>query len=374
VAPARDRPSDQVPDRARERVMDGHEDVTAHMVVDAREAVDALPDGVVIADEQGIVRLVNDRATSLLGTTRQAAEGRSLAEVVTITNQEGASWVACTRPYDGLVTRTGVPEQSWVTPSGEEVLVTARIHRGPGHGPVTDVAVSLRSGRARARLDRDRSDLVATVAHELRSPLTGVKGFVQALLNRWDRLNDEQKKLMLTTVHADSDRLSRLITELLDVARLDTGRLSMHPRPCDVPTLTGRVIESVRAGAPHDIEFQAPQDLPEIWADPDKFTQVLTNLVENAIRHGSDPVTVTASKEGDHVSIQVDDSGEGIPPEVRQRAFTKFWTTGQRGGSGLGLYLVNGLVRAHGGATTIDDAPEGGARITTTWPAFDPGD
>ena len=374
MAPARDRLSDQVPDRAHERVMDGHEDVTAHMVVDAREAVDALPDGVVIADEQGIVRLVNDRATSLLGTTRQAAEGRSLAEVVTITNQEGASWVACTHPYDGLVTRTGVPEQSWVTPSGEEVLVTARIHRAPGHGPVTDVAVSLRSGRARARLDRDRSDLVATVAHELRSPLTGVKGFVQALLNRWDRLNDEQKKLMLTTVHADSDRLSRLITELLDVARLDTGRLSMHPRPCDVPTLTGRVIESVRAGAPHDIEFQAPQDLPEIWADPDKFTQVLTNLVENAIRHGSDPVTVTASKEGDHVSIQVDDSGEGIAPEVRQRAFTKFWTTGQRGGSGLGLYLVNGLVRAHGGATTIDDAPEGGARITTTWPAFDPGD
>ena len=134
----------------------------------------------------------------------------------------------------GWSIRTGVPEQSWVLPTGDEVLVAARIHRAPGRGPVTEVAVSLRSGRARARLDRERSDLVATVAHELRSPLTGVKGFVQALLNRWDRLNDEQKKLMLTTVHADSDRLSRLITELLDVARLDTGRLSMHQRPCDV--------------------------------------------------------------------------------------------------------------------------------------------
>jgi len=204
----------------------------------------------------------------------------------------------------------------------------------------------------------------------LRSPLTGVKGFVQALLNRWDRLNDDQKKLMLTTVHADSDRLSRLITELLDVARLDTGRLAMHPRNCDIPTLTGRVIDSVRAGAPHRIDFRAPEDLPEIWADPDKFTQVLTNLVENAIRHGSDPVHVSASKEGDLVVIQVDDSGDGIPPEIRQRAFTKFWTTGQRGGSGLGMYLVNGLVRAHGGTVTIDDAPEGGARIITTWPAF----
>jgi len=339
------------------------------MVSDARQAVDALPDGVVIADHGGIVRLVNDRAASLLGTTCAAAERRPLDEVLAVTNQEGASWVACTRPYDGLVTRTGVPEQSWITPAGEEVLVTARIHRTDG-GPVTDVAVSLRSGRARARLDRDRSDLVATVAHELRSPLTGVKGFVQALLNRWDRLNDEQKKLMLTTVHADSDRLSRLITELLDVARLDTGRLSMHQRPCDVPVLTGRVIDSVRAGAPHAIELTAPEDLPQVWADPDKFTQVLTNLIENALRHGADPVTVTASKDGQHVVVQVDDSGDGIPPEIRQRAFTKFWTTGQRGGSGLGLYLVNGLVRAHGGTVTIDDAPDGGARIITTWPAF----
>jgi PAS domain S-box-containing protein len=349
---------------------DPGDDVTGHMVVDARQAVDALPDGVVIADAEGVVRLVNDRAVALLGTTREAAEGRALAEVLAVTNQEGSGWVACTRPYDGLVTRTGVPEQSWVLPSGDEVLVTARIHRAPDHGPVTDVAVSLRSGRARARLDRDRSDLVATVAHELRSPLTGVKGFVQALLNRWDRLSDDQKRLMLTTVHADSDRLSRLITELLDVARLDTGRLSMHQRPCDVPTLAARVIESVRAGAPHRIELQTPAGLPEIWADPDKFTQVLTNLLENAIRHGSDPVTVGALRVEDQVVVRVDDSGDGIPPEIRRRAFTKFWTTGQRGGSGLGLYLVNGLVRAHGGSVTIDDAPEGGARISTTWPVF----
>jgi signal transduction histidine kinase len=316
------------------------------------------------------VRLLNDRAAAMLTTPREGAVGRPLAEVLTLRNTDGAGWVDCTHPYEGLTTRTGIPEQSWVLQSGDEVLVTARIHRPADRSRVTCVAVSLRSGRARARLDRDRSDLVATVAHELRSPLTGVKGFVQALLNRWDRLSDEQKKLMLTTVHADSDRLSRLITELLDVARLDTGRLSMHQRPCDVPVLTGRVIESVRAGAPHEIDFQAPGDLPEIWADPDKFTQVLTNLIENAIRHGSDPVLVSASEQGDLVAVQVDDSGDGIPPEIRQRAFTKFWTTGQRGGSGLGLYLVNGLVRAHGGTTTIDDAPAGGARITTTWPAF----
>ena len=336
----------------------------------AQGAVDLLPDGVVVADGDGLVRLLNHRAALMLGISPDAAEGKPLDDVLGVTNQEGAGWCACVRPYDGLVIRTGVPEQSWVLPTGDEVLVAARIHRAPSRGPITEVAVSLRSGRARARLDRERSDLVATVAHELRSPLTGVKGFVQALLNRWDRLNDEQKKLMLTTVHADSDRLSRLITELLDVARLDTGRLSMHQRPCDVGQLTHRVIESVRAGAPHQIEYDAPEDLPGIWADPDKFTQVLTNVLENAIRHGADPVSVTARSEGDLVAVQVDDCGDGIAPDIRQRAFTKFWTTGQRGGSGLGLYLVNGLVRAHGGTVTIDDSPTGGARIVMTWPAF----
>jgi signal transduction histidine kinase len=336
------------------------------------DTVDLLPDGVVLADADGRVTLLNDRAATLLGVGREASVGRPLDEVLAVTDHEGARWVACVTPYDGLVTRTGVPEQAWVLPTGEEVLVAARMHRAHRAGPVTTVAVTLRSGRARARLDRERSDLVATVAHELRSPLTGVKGFVQALLNRWDRLNDEQKKLMLTTVHADSDRLSRLITELLDVARLDTGRLSTHPRPCDVGVLTRRVVESVRAGAPHLIEYSAPDDLPPVWADPDKFTQVLTNLLENAIRHGSPPVRITASVRGPLVTVQVDDQGEGIPPEIRQRAFTKFWTTGQRGGSGLGLYLVNGLVRAHGGTVTIDSAPGGGARIVTTWPAFVP--
>jgi signal transduction histidine kinase len=338
--------------------------------------MDALADGVVIADESGLVRVINEVGCHLLGIKTGEAIGRKLRDVLLLQNHDGATWLDVNHPYADFATRTGVPEQSWTLPSGLEVLVTARILRTQRLGPITGIALSLRSGRGRARLDRERSDLVATVAHELRSPLTGVKGFVQAMLNRWDKLNDDQKKLMLTTVNADADRLSRLITELLDVARIDTGRLSLYPRPSSVTILVGRIVASVAAGTARTIESDFADDLPEISVDPDKFTQVVTNLVENGVRHGDGLVLVTARRlhpdsEYDGVLLTVDDEGEGIPVEIRKRVFTKFWQHGVRGGSGLGMYIVNGLVRAHGGTVEILDSPSGGARIALTWPAED---
>jgi len=333
----------------------------------AIDPLDALPDGVVLAGPDGSVTVTNAVACRMLGV--EDAVGRPLADVLVLLDTDGRAWVDANEPYAGLVTRTGVPEQSWLLPDGTEVLTHARLHRDRPGGAVTGVAITMRSGRGRARLDRERSDLVATVAHELRSPLTGVKGFVQALLNRWDKLNDEQKKLMLTTVSVDSDRLSRLIAELLDVARLDTGRLQLHPRPSDAAVLTERVVNSVQQTATsRQIVLKADPDLPSITVDPDKFTQVVTNLVENAVRHGEGTVSITLGADDTMVTLTVEDEGEGIPAELRKRVFTKFWKGGESAGSGLGLYLVGGLVKAHGGTVTVTDAAGGGARIVTTWP------
>ena len=254
------------------------------------------------------------------------------------------------------------------------MLVTGRINRPVRFGRWRASALVIRSGRGRARLDRDRSDLVATVAHELRSPLTGVKGFVSTLLSKWDRLNDEQKKLMLTTVHADSERLSRLITELLDVARIDTGRLPLYPRPVDTLAVMERCVASVRAGTARTIESSYAEAMPQIFADPDKLSQVVTNVVDNAIRHGEG--TVQRQRRADQpavrgVLIRVDDEGEGIAEEIRVRVFTKFWKHGVRGGTGLGMYIVNGLVRVHGGEVQISDSETGGARLDIRWPSTD---
>ncbi|GAB2769761.1 ATP-binding protein [Nocardioides salsibiostraticola] len=347
---------------------------------DAQSLADALPDGVVVADAGQRVVLISTLAAQMLGTTVEESLGAPLDDVLVLQDNDGRRWTDCNSPYAGLISRRAITEQSWLLSDGTEVLVSARLHRQDRGEPVSSVALTLRSGRGRTRLDRERSDLVATVAHELRSPLTGVKGFVQALLNRWDKLNDDQKKLMLHTVSSDADRLSRLIAELLDVARIDTGRLQIYPRPSDAGVLVERIVASVAEGTARDVELDVAEDLPQILVDPDKFTQVITNLVENGIRHGDGVVRVALSAsamnrpepdevpDGSVVEIVVTDQGEGIAVEQRRQVFTKFWHGGARGGSGLGLYLVNGLTRAQGGTVVIDDAPGGGARITTTWP------
>ena len=338
------------------------------------QVLDALPDGVVVADDSGTVTLVNAAAARLLRIPDGV--GKHVSDVVTLQDRAGNHWFDCTMPYDGLATRTHLSEQAWYLSDGTELLLTARLVRDDTRTPVRQIVVSLRSARARERLDRERSDLVATVAHELRSPLTGVKGFVATLLAKWDKLNDDQKKMMLETVNVDADRLTRLIAELLDVARIDTGRLSLYPRPVDFEAAVDRVVASIQAGTGREIEFGVEGNIPHVTADPDKFAQVVTNLVDNAIRHGEGQVTLTAASIEDQapydgVVLHVDDEGGGISPDIRSRVFTKFWKHGTRGGSGLGMYIIHGLVNAHGGSVEIDDSPSGGARVTILWPEKD---
>ncbi|CAN5261262.1 ATP-binding protein [soil metagenome] len=342
--------------------------------VSQQEVLDALPDGVVVADETGTVMVTNAAAVRLLGMPDPL--GKHLSDVICLQDLASNDWFTCANPYDGLSTRTALSEQSWFLPDGTELLLTVQIRRRSAREPVEQVAVSLRSSRARARLDRERSDLVATVAHELRSPLTGVKGFVATLLLKWERLNDEQKKLMLQTVNADADRLTRLIAELLDVARIDTGRLSLYAYPLDFTAKVEEVLASVRAATGRRIELEVEGELPRVMADPDKLAQVLHNLLDNAILHGDGDVRLTITELGADapfagVQLLVDDEGDGISPGIRARVFTKFWKHGTRGGSGLGMYIIHGLVRAHGGVVEIDDAPTGGARIIVRWPAAD---
>jgi signal transduction histidine kinase len=201
------------------------------------------------------------------------------------------------------------------------------------------VVVSLRDTRAREVQERSRANLVSTVAHELRSPLTSVKGFTATLLAKWDRFDDEHKKLMLTTVNADADRVTRLITELLDVSRIDAGRLEMRVQVVDLEQAVRKAVAGrIASGDPEEsFVVEVQPGTPETWADPDKLQQVVGNLLENAVRHGEGTVSVVLRPHGDGSEITVADEGVGIPPEKAGRVFTRFWRGGdRRGGTGLG--------------------------------------
>ena len=339
-----------------------------------KRAYDDLPDGVLVVDATGIVVLINPAAERILAITADAAVGRELRAVLPLTDDQSRDWWECTAPFTGLATRTRQPERLLALGAGplqgRELLVTASYVRDESR-VLQRLIVMIRDNRARERVDRSRADLVSTVAHELRSPLTSVKGFTATLLAKWDRFNDEQKQLMLQTVNSDADRVTRLLTELLDVSRIDAGRLEMRKQVVDLPTAVRKAVAGRVAGGEAEERFvvNVDGDLPEMWADPDKIDQVVGNLVENALRHGAGTITITVAPFESGAEVCVEDEGEGIPPETAARVFTRFWRGNRGRGTGLGLYIVKGLVEAHGGSVAVGRAASGGARFRFVLPA-----
>src|ERR1700685_1649005 len=347
---------------------------------------DDLPDGLVVADHDGRVTVFNRAASRLTGIAAESAFGRDVRDVLALRNADDRGWWTRPQPYDGRRTRSRHPERSLYLPDGTELLVSMGYVRdrngngGPGQqsGTLRVLAITLRGTQERERSERTRADLVSTVAHELRSPLTSVKGFTATLLNKWPRFTDDQKLVMLETVNADADRVPRLITELLDVSRIESGRIEVHRELVDIPEQARKVIAGrVAAGDAEDrFRLEASPDLPETWLDADKIFQILANLMENAVRHGAGTVTImvepTRADEPRGVAVSVRDQGQGVAPELAPRGFRPFWRGTRGGGAGLGLFIVKGLVEAHGGTIAVHQAPGGGAEFRFTMPAGPP--
>lgn len=336
---------------------------------------DDLPDGVIVADRDARVTVFNTAACRIVGGTRTEALGADFRDVLALYDADGRDWWKHTDPYAGLRTRTRQPERALFLADGREVLVAAAFRRTPRRGgDVVRLMITVRDGAQRTRVERSRADLVSTVAHELRSPLTSVKGFTATLLAKWNRFTDDQKRVMLETVNADADRVTRLITELLDVSRIESGRLEIRRQVVDIEAAVHRILAGrIAAGDPEDrFHLESGGPLPDMWVDPDKLDQILGNLVENAVRHGAGTVTITIEPVEGGADVSVSDEGEGIAPELAPRVFRQFWRSKRRGGTGLGLFIVKGLVEAHGGSIAVRRAPGGGAQFRFTLPAGTP--
>ncbi len=366
-------------------------DFTPGMVMDPESAgiaAELIPDGLISADGDAKVLFLNTRAARIVGVPRHELLGQDIRDAVELQESDGTSWWQITDPWHGLNIRTGHREKLLMLRNGREVLVTAKYLRPGRNQPVNRVNIMLRDANYRRRAEANHAALISTVAHELRSPLTSVKGFSSTLLRRCDRFTDDQKRLMIETIEADADRVTRLITELLDVSRIDSGRLQIRPQPIDLESVFGRHVDrAVASGHERErFEIRVDHDLPEVWADPDRLDQILSNLIENALRHGDGLVTLGAGEADDDarelwqarghqptgVDLLVSDEGKGIDEAHRDLVFSRFWHGSGPGSTGLGLYVVKGLVEAHGGRVLVERSTSGGAQFRLSLPTEPP--
>ena len=222
------------------------------------------------------------------------------------------------------------------------------------------------------------AELISKIAHELRSPLTSVKGFSATLVKRWDRFTDEQRLQFVETIHADAERMGRIVSEVLDLARLEANRLEIHPAEVEVAGVAQQSAEHL-AGLPggERVSVDIPQNV-KAFVDPERLGHMLRNLIENAIKFSDEgDIKVSADATDGRVAIVVEDSGIGIETERLADLFLGPAPHGQRSGpsgTGLGLYLTRRLAEAHGGDISVESQLGKGSRFVLTLPTEAPAD
>ncbi|HEX2275362.1 MAG TPA: PAS domain-containing sensor histidine kinase [Acidimicrobiales bacterium] len=341
--------------------------------------IDVIPDAVFELDAEQRVRAANQRAADLTGYDVSVIVGCRPAELLRCRTADGRPLLAGGwHPSTRLPCVTRIPEHEvrLVKADGSEVgaMVTGRYRRDESGRVVGAVLLARPSAHRPSGLEG--IEVISTVSHELRSPLTSVRGYTSLLLNRWDRLADDQKRAMLEQVNHDAGRVTRLVTELLDISRLESGRLVLRRQLVDLPALAANVVEKVRMVEPEvDAALAFPTDFPRVYADPDKIEQVLTNLVENAAKYGSPKgMRIFGRHRDGMVTVAVADKGEGIPERDLRRVFSKFFRRAETRptGSGLGLWISRGLVEAHGGSLVVASQVGSGSTFSFTLPTAVP--
>jgi NtrC-family two-component system sensor histidine kinase KinB len=267
-------------------------------------------------------------------------------------------------------------------------MLTFATRAGHKHCEYAVTPVAARDGRATGAVlllrdltrlfdvERLKSEFVTAASHELRSPLTGLSMSVDLLLERAADGMAARDRELLEAAHEEVHRLQALIDDLLDLSRIEAGRIEMAFADVPVASLFGHVasiFESQLAEKGISLELDPAADLPLVRADANKATWVLTNLVSNALRYVSPGgrIALAARPAGRFVRFAVSDDGPGMPPEVRERIFQKFVHAEgpPSGGTGLGLAICHEIVRAHGGTIWVESSTDQGTTFAFTLPA-----
>ncbi len=309
-----------------------------------RAVIDGSADGIAVLDSAGLVRQWNPAAHRLTGLSAEVAIGRR---------------PPFPRPEPGAKLTHRLDNGRWI-----DVLCTALRDRNEN-------VLDFRDVTAAKELEEAKDLFLATTSHELRTPITVVQGFASTLANRWDKLNDAERRSAVQTIAERAGALAKLVEQLLLGSRAGAEQLRVTNGAFD---LAGLLRRSAGAFQPlsdrHTLVIEVPDDLPEAYGDPLATDIVVGQLLENAIKYSPDggAVVVSARLDGGNIAVTVQDEGIGIRPEDRERVFERFvqGDAGDRrrfGGIGLGLYIVRQLARAQDGDVAAEGRDEGGTTM-----------
>ena len=327
---------------------------------DAAWVLEHVADGVLLLDRNGVVRLWNPAAEAITFIEAEEVVGRPAVDAI-------PGWKAAVET---------VPVSGSPAPGHDEVLIPIETSRGERWIAISGVrffggiVYAFRDLTDARQLDEIKADFIATASHELRTPLAAVYGAAQTLLRHDFALDETGRERFVSLIADESERLGRIVNEILLANQLDAGRLDLDLEPFDGHDLVERVVEAARLHAPPSVTLKIDADgnLPTVAADLDKVRQVLVNLVENAIKYSPDGgrVAVGAHERDDFVRFHVCDEGLGVAPEEQERIFEKFYRADPQmrrgvGGTGLGLYICKELIDRMGGRIWVEPNEERGS-------------
>jgi PAS domain S-box-containing protein len=344
-------------------------------------AVEASPSGILMTDLTGHIVMVNSEVEKQFGYQRDELIGRSVDDL--LPENMRARHFASRRKYNLAPTTRHMqtrPDLRGRRKDGTEFPVEIGLNPiETREGPlILSVIIDITD---RKRLDRMKDEFVSTVSHELRTPLTSIAGALGLLLGAAAGEFSESSRRLLLIAHSNSQRLSKLVNDILDIEKLESGQVSFKFKLTDIRTLIEQAIEGNRGYADtYLIRLRADIAAEgDVWIDPDRLSQVLANLISNAIKFSppDGEVVVAAERHDDTLRISVRDLGAGIPPEFKLRVFQKFaqadgTNTKKTGGTGLGLSIVKEIVTRLGGEVGFDDAPGGGTIFYVDLPSAVP--
>ena len=349
--------------------------------------LDSAGDGIVGLDRDGLVLFANLSARRMLGCREEDLIGRRFHDIAHHEYPDGRPfpWEEC--PVRELVmsgSEAFLPGHVYVRRDGStfpvEIVLSPLFSEGAAVGAVQ----SFRDVSERTAVDELKRQLVSVVSHELRTPLTSIHGSLKMLDSGIvGPLNDDQRELVSMAV-GNSNRLGQLVNDILDIERLDAGRMPLSPEPTDALALAEQAVVGISgaataAGVHLSVENLAEGASTVVWADPHRILQVLTNLLGNAIKFSDRYSTVRVEVEGsaDTVRIAVIDAGRGIPEDQLDSVFERFGQVDagdarREGGTGLGLAIAKELVDRSGGTLTVSSVLGAGSTFTVALPAAPP--